>query len=99
MVKVIGITMSCAVPGLNFHRANAFRADASRIDLPVLLCMCASITTPVAESMLGSPAQCQSRFVVALRKDNPVAARKAPDYDRRVVIILRSRCESRRSIS
>jgi hypothetical protein len=50
MVKVMGIFTFETVPGLNFQRLNALTAELSRIGLPVLCAIDASVTPPLPVS-------------------------------------------------
>ena len=50
MVKVIGIRTFETVPGLNRQRLNALTAELSRIGLPILWAIVASVTLPLAVS-------------------------------------------------
>ena len=52
MVKVIGIRTFEAVPGLNLQRLNALTAELSNIGLPILCAIDASVTLPLAASMV-----------------------------------------------
>jgi len=49
-VNVIGIFTFETVPGLNFHRRKALKAELSKIGLPMLCAMLASVTLPVPTS-------------------------------------------------
>jgi len=50
MVNVIGIRTFETVPGLNRQRLNALTAELSRIGLPILWAIVASVTLPLAVS-------------------------------------------------
>lgn len=50
MVNVIGIRTFETVPGLNRQRLNALTAELSRIGLPILWAMDASVTLPLLAS-------------------------------------------------
>src|SRR6266513_1574068 len=50
MVKVIGILTFETDPGLNRHRRKALTAELSKIGLPILCAILASVTEPLAVS-------------------------------------------------
>src|SRR5207245_8857854 len=50
MVKVIGILTFETDPGLNRHRRKALSAELSKIGLPILCAMVASVTAPLPVS-------------------------------------------------
>ena len=50
MVKVIGIRTFETVPGLNRQRLNALTAELSRMGLPILWAIVASVTLPLPVS-------------------------------------------------
>ena len=50
MVNVIGIRTFETVPGLNRQRLNALTAELSRIGLPMLCAIVASVTLPLPAS-------------------------------------------------
>jgi hypothetical protein len=50
MVKVIGIFTFGATPGLKRHRLNALTAELSKIGLPMLWAIVASVTLPLAST-------------------------------------------------
>ena len=50
MVNVIGIFTLETVPGLNRHLRKALTAELSRMGLPVLCAMLASVTVPLPTS-------------------------------------------------
>jgi hypothetical protein len=50
MVKVIGIFTFGATPGLKRHRLNALTAELSKIGLPILWTIVASVTLPLAST-------------------------------------------------
>ena len=50
MVNVIGMRTLETVPGLNRQRLNALTAELSRIGLPILWAMDASVTLPLPVS-------------------------------------------------